>query len=81
MKCPECGRSLENVGADPSQPPVWACKNHRCLSSIWHRDTRCPECGKPPAEITGSGSGYTSFLCEDGHPFDFHEAMRKGTGR
>jgi hypothetical protein len=68
-KCPECGRSMENVGADPSKPPDWQCKNSRCLYSVWHRDSRCPKCGKPPAEITDGGVGYTSFLCEEGHPF------------
>jgi hypothetical protein len=68
-KCPECGRSMENVGADPNNPPDWQCQNSRCLSSVWHRDSRCPKCGKRPAEITDGGVGYTSFLCEDGHPF------------
>lgn len=68
-KCAECGRSMENVEPDPSLPPNWVCKNSRCLSSVWHRDSKCPKCGKPPVEITDGGVGYTSFLCEDGHPF------------
>jgi len=68
-KCAECGRSMENVESDPSLPPNWVCKNSRCLSSKWHRDSKCPKCGKPPVEITDGGVGYTSFLCEDGHPF------------
>lgn len=69
MNCPQCGRSMINVGPDPTQPPVWECKNSRCLGSVWHRDARCPKCDKPPAEITDGGVGFTSFLCEDGHPF------------
>lgn len=69
VKCSGCGRSMENVGADPNQPPEWTCENSRCLNSIWHRDSRCPKCGKPPAEITDGGVGFTSFLCEDGHRF------------
>lgn len=68
-KCVGCGRSMENVGKDPKQPPVWVCKNSRCLRSVWHRDTKCSTCGKPPAEITDGGVGFTSFRCEDGHLF------------
>jgi hypothetical protein len=78
MQCPVCGRSMENVGPDPSQLPQWACRSSRCLNSIHHKDAKCPKCGKPPAEITDGGVGYTAFLCEDGHPFMTSPTPRSG---
>lgn len=68
-KCRGCGQSLVNVGTDPSQPPVWECRTSRCVKSVWHRDSKCPTCGKPPRERTNGGVGFTDFLCEDGHSF------------
>ncbi|MBA4067786.1 MAG: hypothetical protein C0501_29630 [Isosphaera sp.] len=68
-KCPECGRPTANVGDDPARPPVWECGNARCVRSRWHRDARCPTCGKRPSVVTDGGVNFTSFLCEDGHPF------------
>ncbi len=67
MNCPECGGSMENVGANPSQLPEWVCKNLHCLRSVYHRERKCPKCGKSPAEITLMGNNFTNFLCEDGH--------------
>jgi hypothetical protein len=68
-KCPWCKKSMDNAGKDPAQPPVWECRNSRCLHSTWHRDSRCPQCNKRPSEITDGGVGFTSFRCEDGHSF------------
>jgi hypothetical protein len=68
-KCPWCKKSMDNAGKDTAQPPVWECRNSRCLYSTWHRDSRCPQCNKRPSEITDGGVGFTSFRCEDGHSF------------
>jgi len=68
-KCPWCQKSMGNAGSDPQQPPVWQCRNPRCLHSAWHRDATCQTCGKRPAEITSQGVSFTSFRCEDGHSF------------
>jgi hypothetical protein len=68
-KCPWCKKSMDNAGKDPAEPPVWECRNPRCLHSTWHRDTRCSQCNKRPSEITDCGVGFTSFRCEDGHSF------------
>lgn len=69
MKCSLCGHSMENVEPDPSKAPQRECMNSRCLNSKWHKNTTCPKCGKRPAEITNGGTGFTEFLCEDGHRF------------
>jgi hypothetical protein len=63
--CLSCGKTKLNIGPDPNQPPVWVCKNHRCLDSWWHEHSKCPKCGKRPYEITSQGVGFTAFLCED----------------
>lgn len=69
MKCRGCGQSLVNVGTDPSQPPIRECKNIRCIKSMWHRDSRCSTCGKPPREWIRNGLSFADYLCEDGHSF------------
>ncbi len=75
MRCTDCGELLENAGDNPSEPPLWECRNHRCIRCVLYRDDRCPKCGKPPTEITSTGMAYTDFLCGDGHRFahDFHK--------
>jgi hypothetical protein len=78
-KCPGCGRSMENVGTDPRQPPTWACTNSRCLRSIGHRSAKCPTCGKAPVEITDGGVGFTDFLCADGHRFTTTPTINEAT--
>lgn len=43
---------------DPSQPPVWECRDSLCLGSKRHRDAVFPKCCKRPVEITDGGVGY-----------------------
>lgn len=68
-KCPWCQKSMSNAGKDACQPPVWECRNARCMYSTWNRDSRCPTCNKRPDEISSIGTGFTSFRCVDGHSF------------
>jgi hypothetical protein len=70
LKCPICAYSRLNVEPDPSKPPALECRNPKCLGSSWHRDAKCDKCGKRPAEIGIQAVGFTTYLCEDGHPFE-----------
>ena len=72
MHCPECGRPMENVGEDPSQPPDWECKNSRCVGAAFYKDVTCPKCSKRPIRITSPpATGFKEFQCEDGHLFEW----------
>ncbi|QDT88979.1 hypothetical protein Pan161_05980 [Gimesia algae] len=67
--CDECGETLINRQRDMSEPENWCCPNSRCIRSYHHEFATCDVCGGAPAVITNGGTGYTDFLCENGHKF------------
>lgn len=74
MLCPECRGPMEEMGAvgdqdDPTQTTDWGCKNHRCLGSVFHRDSVCPQCGQRPRQLADNGTGQLVFTCKQGHEY------------
>lgn len=68
-KCPGCQSQMVNAGTDPSRPPRWECRYHRCIRAVHHAKSKCPVCGRGPSVITDQGLNYTEFLCSEGHQF------------
>jgi hypothetical protein len=62
MKCPECNKLMVKNGED------FECGTGRC--PIHHKEERCKECGKPPAEYVTHNMRFWTFKCEDGHPME-----------
>lgn len=68
MKCLSCGQSMVNTRTVIGEAS-FECRNSRCVKSVHHKDARCDTCDALPVERTNGGTGFTVFLCENGHSF------------